>query len=133
MPEVLRALCRRNSTRLLQQIPCPAALCCLAKGEFVLKKDIFPFPGNSYSGENKPNAEEAWGELHNGGETSPVLPSLASRALGIPTSLGAWDHSGKASQSLLNSFKKLNLFPFLSSIASSGNLTQDLNCPALYL
>lgn len=85
--------------RLLRQIPCPAALCCLARGVFVLKKDIFPFLGNIYSGENEPNAEEAWGELHNGGEASPLLLSSASRALGIPTSLGAQDHIGKASQS----------------------------------
>lgn len=106
-------------------------LCCLARGEFVLKKDILPFPGNTYSRETKPDAEEAWRELHNGGETSPFLPSMASCTLGIPTSLGAWDHNGKASQFFLNSFEKL--FPFLSSIASSGNFAQDLNHSSLFL
>lgn len=120
MPEVLWALCRHSSA---QQIPCPAALCCLARREFVPKKDILLFPGNIYSRENKLNAEAAWGELHNGNETSPVLPPSASHALGIPTSLGAQERGGKTSQILLNLFEKINLFPFLSSIASSGNLT----------
>lgn len=106
-------------------------LCCLARGEFVLKKDMLSFPGNIYSRENKPDAEEVWRGLHNGGETSSFLPSSASCTLGIPTSLGAWDHNGKASQFFLNSFEKL--LPFLSSIASSGNFTQDLNHSSVYL
>lgn len=51
---------------------------CPAVGEFIPEKDIFPFSGNIYSGENELDAAEAWGEVGNGGESSPALP----RALG---------------------------------------------------
>lgn len=100
LSRIVSPLHARDTVSSLQELR------CLTRGEFVLKKDMLSFPGNIYSRENKPDAEEAWRGLHNGGENS-FLPSSASRTLGIPISLGAWDHNGKASQFFLNSFEKL--------------------------